>query len=84
MRENSDTHLTYSQILEGVGEGVRGSCEGVSEGVTLPQDKGLRELRELDSKNVMKKQTDDDYLPDSDESDLERGFSPPTPQLPQR
>jgi putative DNA primase/helicase len=84
MRENSDTHLTYSQILEGVGEGVRGSCEGVSEGVTLPQDKGLRELRELDSKNVMKKQTDDDYLPDSDESDLERGFSPPTPSTPSK
>jgi putative DNA primase/helicase len=84
IRENSDTHLTHSQVLEGVSEGVIGSCEGVSEGVALPQDKGLRELRELDSKNVMKNETDEDYLQDSYESDLEKDFFPSTPSTPSK
>ncbi|HEY9892873.1 MAG TPA: DUF3854 domain-containing protein, partial [Candidatus Sericytochromatia bacterium] len=90
IRENSDTHLTHSQVLEGVSEGVVGSLKGVSEGVAPPPDKGLRELRELDHKLSTQSKNDGDYLTpceDSDakleESNLELEDLPPsTPSTP--
>jgi putative DNA primase/helicase len=87
IRDNSDTHPTHSETLagvEGVTQGVSGSCEGVGEGVAPPQNKGLRDLRELDSQKITRSKSDDDYLPDNDESDLEKDFSPPTPSTPSK
>jgi len=71
IRENSDTHLTHSQVLEGVSEGVVGSLKGVSEGVAPPPDKGLRELRELDHKLSTRSENDGDYLAPCEESGAE-------------
>ena len=83
MREASDTHLTHSQVLEGVTgslKGVTGSLKGVSEGVAPPLDKGLRELREFTPKLSTRSENDDDYLPDSDENDLEEDYLPDSNQ----
>jgi putative DNA primase/helicase len=85
LRENSDTHLTHSQVLagiEGVEQGVTGSCEGVDEGVAPLPDKGLRELRELDPKLSTRSENDDDYLQESEERDSEEDLPPSTPSTP--
>jgi len=90
IREDSDTHLTHSQALEGVSEGVVGSLKGVSEGVAPPPDKGLRELRELDHKSSRQSENDGDYLipceesdPELEESNVELEDLPPsTPSTP--
>jgi putative DNA primase/helicase len=85
MREESDTHLTHSQVLEGVTgslKGVTGSLKGVSEGVAPPLDKGLRELREFTPKLSRRSENDDNYLPDSHESDKEEDLPPSTPSTP--
>jgi putative DNA primase/helicase len=87
MREESDTHLTHSQVLEGVTgslKGVTGSLKGVSEGVAPPLDKGLRELREFNPKLSTRSENDDNYLPDSDESDKEEDLPPSTPSTPSK
>jgi putative DNA primase/helicase len=87
MREESDTHLTHSQFLEGVTgslKGVTGSLKGVSEGVAPPLDKGLRELREFTPKLSTRGENDDDYLPDSNESDNEEDLPPSTPSTPSK
>jgi putative DNA primase/helicase len=87
MREASDTHLTHSQVLEGVTgslKGVTGSLKGVSEGVAPPLDKGLRELREFTPKLSTRSENDDNYLPDSDESDKEEDLPPSTPSTPSK
>jgi putative DNA primase/helicase len=93
MREVSDTHLTHSQVLEGVTgslKGVTGSLKGVSEGVAPPPDKGLRELRELDHKLSTQSKNDGDYLAPCEESDTEleesnlelKDLPPSTPSTP--
>jgi putative DNA primase/helicase len=84
MRENSDTHLTHSQVLERVGEGVAGSLQGVSEGVAPPPDKGLRELRELDHKVLTRSENDENYLQEAEESNLEEDLPPSTPSTPSK
>jgi putative DNA primase/helicase len=87
MREASDTHLTHSQVLEGVTgslKGVTGSLKGVSEGVAPPPDKDLRELREFTPKLSTQSANDNDYLPDSDESDKEEDLPPSTPSTPSK
>jgi putative DNA primase/helicase len=79
LRENSDTHLAHSQVLagiEGVEQGVTGSCEGVDEGVAPLPDKGLRQLRELDPKLSTRSENDDDYLQESEERDERGRFTP--------
>jgi putative DNA primase/helicase len=81
IRDNSDTHPTHSETLagfEGVGKGVTGSLKGVAP----PQDKGSRELRELDPKLSTRSENDDDYLQETEESDSEKDLPPSTPSNP--
>jgi len=70
LREESDTHLTRSQVLAGVEGGVSGSFVGVDVGVEPARDMNQRELRELSPKppkeNEEKNKPDDD-LPDKRE-----------------
>lgn len=85
IRDNSDPHPTHSETLngfEGVVQGVTGSCEGVVQGVASPQDKGLRELRELSPKLSTRSENNEDYLQEAEESNLEEDLSPPTPSTP--
>ncbi|HEY9903011.1 MAG TPA: DUF3854 domain-containing protein, partial [Candidatus Sericytochromatia bacterium] len=85
IRENSDTYLTHSETLagvEGVAQGVTGSCEGVSEGVAPLPGKGLRELRELDPKLSTRSENNEDYLQEAEESDSEEYLPPSTPSTP--
>jgi putative DNA primase/helicase len=87
IRENSDTHLTHSQVLagvEGVAQGVTGSYEGVDKGVVPLPDKGLRELRELDSKISTRSENDEHYLQEAEESNSEEDLPPSTPSTPSK
>src|SRR4028118_1783025 len=70
LREESDTHLTRSQVLAGVEGGVSGSFAGVNAGVEPARDMDQRELRELSpkpSKENEEKNKPDDDLPDKRE-----------------
>ena len=90
LREESDTHLTRSQVLAGVEEGVSGSFAGVGVGVEPARDIDQRELRELSPKppkeNEKKNKPDDD-LPDKREGsdseiNIKEGSPPSTPATP--
>jgi hypothetical protein len=90
LREESDTHLTRSQVLAGVEGGVSGGFAGVDVGVEPALDIHQRELRELPPKppkeNQEKNKPDDD-LPDKrersdSEINIKEGLPPSTPATP--
>jgi putative DNA primase/helicase len=90
LREESDTHLTRSQVLAGVEGGVSGSLAGVDVGVEPARDIHQRELRELlpkPPKENQEKNKPDDDLPDKrersdSEINIKEGLPPSTPATP--
>jgi putative DNA primase/helicase len=80
LRRNEDEHLTHSEYLAlaPVDTLTCTSFAPVDTPVASLQDKGLHQLHQLDSKLLTRSENEDDYIPDTDESDSEKDLPPST------
>ena len=81
-RREQDENLTHSEYLARLApvDAPVDAPVGVPVGVPVEalRDKGLHQLHQLESKNITQSENNDDYLPDIDESDLDKNFPPIT------
>jgi putative DNA primase/helicase len=81
LRRDLDEHQTHSEYLASlapVDTLICTSSAPVDAPVESLQSKVLHQLHQLDSQNVTRSENDNNYLPDIDESDLDKDFLPLT------
>ena len=81
LRRDLDEHLSHSEYLASlapVDTLVCTSSAPVDAPVESLQDKGLHQLHQLETKLLTRSENENPYLPDIDESDLDKEFPPPT------
>jgi len=77
-RREIDEHPTHSEYLASLAPVDVPVDAPVVAPVKPLQDKGLHQLHQLDPKTLTQNKNEDDYLPDIEESDLDKDFPPAT------